>query len=97
MTHKENIVLTDIYRRLNYFHKGDLNTKLLANLYPSEAKPLIKKGLIMHHDGREILRIANWYSLTEKGKELFKKYVTKDKLSEDENLSIFQGKKVINF
>jgi len=95
-TAKENIWLTEIYRRLNYFHKGDTNTELLLLAYPGDVKTVKDKG-ILKPSFNERPRSLNWYSLTQKGKELFKNHIRKDKITEAENLSIFIGKKKIDF
>lgn len=95
-TNKQNKVLSEIYRRLNYFHGGDLNTGLLLLSMPSEAKEIIELGLIRPHS-KETNRVLNWYSLTERGKLFFNNYVTKNKLSEEMNSSIFDGSYVKEF
>lgn len=87
----ENEVLSEIYRRLNYFHNGDLNTNLLYLAFPSEAKKIAAYGLIQVH-GKETPKVLNWYNLTDKGKKFFSNYVTKSKLSEETNHDIFTGK-----
>ena len=88
-TNTQNKVLSEIYRRLNYFHKGDLDTKLLFLALPSEAKKISKFGFIKP-ESEETPKEFNWYNLTEDGKKFFSNYVTKNKLSEDINLSIFE-------
>lgn len=95
-TQAENRVLTEIYRRLNYFHNGDMNTKLLLLSMPSNAKALKERGFISPY-GKEQNRCLSWYSLTDKGKCLFKNYITRHKLADDIALSIFEGKYVIQF
>ena len=94
-TPKDNRVLTEIYRRLNYFNRGNLETHLLIQDLPSEVKGLKDKNIVIHSNQKETPRVVNWYKLTPKGKQLFKNYI--GRISEDENLKIFEGKKVINF
>lgn len=95
-TKDQNKVLSEIYRRLNYFHNGDLNTSLLLLAMPSEAKKIADIGLIRSHS-KELRGVLNWYSLTERGKLFFSNYVTKTKLSNETNSSIFNGSYVKNF
>lgn len=96
ITHTQNEILSEIYRRLLRFHSGQLNVKLLYLAYPSEAKIIKPLGLIEPYSA-EAKRCLNWYSLTEKGKVFFGKATKGVKLSEKESLEIFEGKKVINF
>ena len=72
----ENQVLTEIYRRLNYFHSGNVNADLLLLALPTTAKILSKYNLIAVSSGREIPKALNWYKLTETGKKFFKPYAT---------------------
>lgn len=95
-TKKENQVLSEIYRRLNFFHDGDLNTNLLLLTLPSNAKLLSKYNLIKPTT-TEITRHLNWYKLTEKGKKFFSNYVLKTKISREENLELFKGDYVKKF
>lgn len=67
---KHNTVLTEIFRRLNYFHHGDVDKGLLLLALPSEAKPLKEAGFITP-SRNETPRTLNWYRLTNKGKALF--------------------------
>lgn len=90
-THEENKILTNIYRRLNYFLGGDLDGNLLYLGLPSDAKIIAKYNLIKPSYRPEIPRILNWYKLTDAGKQFFANYVTKYKLDEDTNLAIFEG------
>ncbi len=92
----ENKVLSEIYRRLNFFHGGNLNENLLLLSYPSEAK-LLKEYELIKPYSNEIPRVLNWYNLTEKGKTFFSNYVTKRKLSESINTSLFEGSYVKQF
>lgn len=95
-TRGQNIVLGEIYRRLNYFHKGDLNSSLLLLALPSEVKTIGKYGLIKP-TSTETPRAYNWYNLTEKGKMFFANYITKHKLDEDTNTSLFTNAWVKSF
>lgn len=95
-THAQNKVLTLIYRRLNYFHNGNLNETLMHLSYPSHTKAIRSFGLIKPH-GKETPRVLNWYSLTEKGRLFFKHYVTMNRLSDEESLVIFNGGLVKTF
>lgn len=92
----ENKVLTKVYGRLNYFHKGNLNTNLLLLALPSETKSLIEKGILKSY-GKEVKRVYNWYNLTDKGKELFSSHVTKERLSDDDVFAISEGLYVRDF
>jgi len=93
-TKKENSVLSEIYRRLNYFHKGNINANCLYLGLPSEAKVLSEYDLIKPLS-REIPRSLNWYNLTDKGKEFFSHYICK--IFESTNSSIFNGTYIKNF
>ena len=95
-TQQQNSVLSEIYRRLNYFHSGDLNTRLLLLALPSEAKKIEPLGII-ECTGKEIPRVLNWYKLTDKGKDFFSYYVTKHKLSDDINTKLFNGSYIKKF
>lgn len=95
-TQKENSALSEIYRRLNYFHDGDLNTNLLTLATPFQVKEIVELGIIKPIS-KEIPREYNWYNLTEKGKIFFKNYVTKNKLSDNTNHKIFIGDYVKEF
>lgn len=89
---KQNRSLTEIYRRLNYFHKGNLNERLMYLAYPSEAKVLRDLGLIQPYSS-EIRRALNWYSLTERGKRFFSKYIAP--INEEENQALINGEYII--
>ena len=95
-TQKQNKVLSEIYRRLNYFHEGDLNTSLLHLSLPSDVKSISDLGILKPY-AKEIPRSLNWYNLTEKGKKFFSNYVTKHKLSNDTNTRIFNGESLMKF
>jgi hypothetical protein len=95
-TANETIQLTEIYRRLNYFHGGNLETNLLYLAMPNEVKTLKKKG-ILKCSNTEKPYALNWYRLAEKGITLFKDHVTKKKLTEKENLEIWEGRHTKNF
>ena len=72
-THKQNKVLSEIYRRLNKFHKGNLDANLLLLAFPYEAKK-IKRFNLIEPVSNETARVLNWYKLTEKGKIFFSNY-----------------------
>ena len=84
----QNRVLSEIYRRLNYFHKGNLSENLLYLALPSEAKIISEFDLIKPYS-KEIPRVLNWYNLTEKGKKFFSNYITPSKLPDNINTKIF--------
>lgn len=94
-TTRENRILTETYRRLNYFNNGDVKTFLLSADTPSEVKTLVAKNIITCSAGEEKPRKINWYMLTNEGQKLFKNYIKE--VTESENLQIFEGRKVINF
>lgn len=95
-TNAENKVLSETFRRLNYFHNGNLNTNLLLLAMPSEVKTLKEKG-ILKCSSNEIPKVLNWYNLTEAGKKLFAPYSKRNKLSDKQNHVLFVGERVINF
>ena len=94
-TTRENRILTETYRRLNYFNNGDVKAFLLLADTPSEVKTLVAKNIITCSAGEEKPRKINWYMLTNEGQKLFKNYIKK--VTDSENLQIFEGRKVINF
>ncbi len=81
-------MLTEIYRRLNFFHKGDLNEIMLLSEFPHRAKCLVKLGLIKPYS-KETQRVYNWYNLTDKGKLFFSNYI--EKVDEKKNYELFNG------
>lgn len=83
----ENRLLTEAYRRLNYFHNGNLKYDVLCEI-PSRAKTLISIGII-EPSYSETPRHYNWYKLTDVGKKFFKNYIVK--ISEKENIELFNG------
>jgi hypothetical protein len=87
-TKKQNESLSEIYRRLNCFHKGNLDANLLYLALPSEAKEIIEMGLIKPCS-KEVPRALNWYNLTEKGKKFFANYTEKNGISESLAMKIF--------
>lgn len=89
-------VLTEIYRRLNYFHNGDLNKELLLLATTSTVKCVCNLDIIKTY-GDERVRCWNWYGLTDNGKQFFSHYITKYRLSEQMNLSLADGSVVIEF
>ena len=94
-TIKERLVLTEIYRRLNYFKNGDLTSKFLLLQTPSAARRIVNLGLIQSSFGVEIERVYCWYCLTEKGKDFFQNYI--ERISEADNSLYFDGIKIKNF
>lgn len=91
-TKKENTVLTEIYRRLNYFHKGNLNEPLLLLALPSEVKAIRHFGFVTPYSN-EVLRALNWYRLTPKGKAFFSNYIKKIGTKENHKLRDYKIKK----
>ena len=95
-TKKENSVFTEIYRRLNYFHKGNVNERLILLALPSEVKPIKPYGLVKPHRS-ETPRVLNWYTLTDKGKLFFNNYNRKEhRVNETTNQRLFDGE-VLSF
>ena len=91
---RETIILGEIYRRLNYFHNGNLNENQLHLGFPNEVKFLIELDLLKP-SYRETPRILNWYNLTDKGKRFFQHYIVK--LSKEDNDNLFNGVTCITF
>jgi hypothetical protein len=69
LTSHENKVIQEIKRRIREFKEGDKNKPMVYLGYPSEAKTLIQKGVLVPYS-REIKRALNWYNLTELGKTI---------------------------
>lgn len=92
---KENIILSEIYRRLNYFHKGNLNEPLMLLALPSDVKIIKEYGLIMPYGNKETPRIFNWYSLTEKGKQFFSHYI--ENIDEETNTKLYNVELIKEF
>lgn len=67
-THEENIVLTEVRRRINQFKGGNKDAVMIYLGYPSEVKSLILKGILIPYS-KEIKRALNWYNLTKSGKQ----------------------------
>lgn len=93
-TKQQNRVLTEIYRRLNYFHHGNTKEPLMLLALPSTVKCLDEFKLLRPYS-KEIPRARNWYSLTHKGQQFFNNYA-KNGISQNENSRLFVGK-VIEF
>ena len=93
-TKKQLVCLTEIYRRLNCLHNGNLHEKLMVLGYPGEMKPIRDLGLIQPY-GSETRRIVGWYSLTERGKRFFSKYV--EEVNDDDNAAMFEGRMIKTF
>jgi len=90
----QQMILIETWRRLHMSGKGDMNEKCLTLAFPSEVKT--SKEFLKNSYGSETPRINNWYSLTEKGKELMKDLSQrlsfkdgKDILSNEFNLELF--------
>lgn len=93
---QDNIILTEIERRLRFFKK-DLKENQLILLSPSEAVRLKQKGYIKPYNS-EIPRCSNWYNLNTKGIELFSKISRiKHSISEKVNLKIFNGLYIFDY
>lgn len=84
---EERRMLTEVYRRLNYFHKGNLDSSVLLEV-PSRAKCLVKLDIVKP-SSKENRNYLNWYKLTDKGKEFFKHYIAD--ISEFTNEKLFNG------
>ena len=95
-TKEQNKVLSEIYRRLNYFHGGDVTEKLFLLALPSTAKKIKQFNFIEPVSG-ETPRIYSWYRLTKRGQDFFCNYITKDKLTEEENHQLFTEQYVKTF
>jgi hypothetical protein len=104
-TIKENIILTEIYRRLKYVNKTyskTLTESCLKDNFalletPSYVKTLKEKNIITP-SFQENPRVLNWYKLTDNGVKLFKKnlFGNQEKTNE-ENENLYNGKKTLNF
>jgi hypothetical protein len=90
----DNIILTEIERRLRFFKKP-LTYDLLVLLTPYEAKRLVNMGYIKPYSN-EVPRVPNWYCLTSNGVELFKNVYNKP-IDNKENISMFKGEKINNY
>lgn len=67
-TAHEHRVLTEVKRRIIQFKGGDKNKPMIYLAYPSEVKTLVQKGILTPYS-REIVKVLNWYNLTEEGKK----------------------------
>ena len=95
-TKAQTEVLTEIYRRLNFFHNGNLTESLLYLATPTQAKRIKKYGLIKPY--REEMRgTANWYNLTAKGQDFFQNYLTPNKLPNSINEKMANGELLKDF
>ena len=94
LTTPQNKILSEIYRRLNFLHDGNLNEPLLLLAFPSEVKSIKPLHLITPYS-TETPKALNWYRLTPKGKTYFSNYLAK--ISEETALQIFTGKYVKQF
>jgi hypothetical protein len=91
----EAVCLTEIYRRLNYFHGGDMNKSLMYLALPSEAKHVKGLGLITIANGRELKGHTNWYKLTDKGKTFFSHYI--EPVSNEDSEAYYNGSRLKQF
>lgn len=91
----ESRCLTEVYRRLNFFHNGDVNAECLYLARPSNAKKILTLGIVEPH-GIEAKNCQNWYNLTELGKKFFC-YYNNHKISVKENFAMFEGRMVKTF
>ena len=93
-THEHNKVLSEIYRRLNKFHKGNLDANLLLLAFPYEAKK-IKRFNLIEPVSNETARVLNWYKLTNKGKIFFSNYITE--IDDATSYELFSGNHIKRF
>lgn len=93
-THEQNKVLSEVYRRLNYFHHGNVDEPLLMLALPSDIKKIAEFGLLKPYS-KEVPRALNWYNLTGKGKEYFKDHIVN--IREETNANLFSGRLVKKF
>lgn len=94
---KQNIILSEIYRKLNFFHKGNLDEKLMLLAYQGEVKPIMNFCLVETISTCCARRVIHWYRLTDRGKDFFSNYIEKEKLSNDINHRIFTKEYVKEF
>jgi hypothetical protein len=85
----EHRLLTEIYRRINYFKK-DLSDNCIICLLPSQAKEISKFGIITP-SFKLYPRHDTWYKLTDKGKEIFSNY-NNININEQLNLDLYHGR-----
>ena len=95
-TKAQTEILSEIYRRLNFFHNGDVTTNLLYLSTPTQAKKVKKYGLIKPYR-EEIKGTANWYNLTAKGQKFFENYSLAVKLPYHINNKLANGEMVLEF
>lgn len=88
MTQQLLYTFLEIYRRLLYFHGGDLDHNLMLLTFPSKVKDAITQNFIEPYS-KEIPKSNNWYKLTNKGKDFFKEFV-KDTVNEHINEILFE-------
>ena len=86
----ESLVLTEIYRRINFFKVGKLDERFLVLFCPSQFKSVEKYGLIKS-DSKPTKGAYGWYYLTEKGKEFFSHYLEVKPISEEQNHRYYLG------
>ena len=90
----EIVQLTEIFRRLCYFHKGKLDTGFLHPAYPSEVKTLVQKGILTPAN-TVTPRVCSWYCLDDAGKELFGPIIRE--IGDQENVALYEGRETLNF
>ena len=61
--------MLETYRRINMFHNGDIDSRMVLLAYPSEVKQSIEYGLLKPYSKVQPYCLS-WYDLTEKGKNL---------------------------
>lgn len=71
LSHKERNLIQEIIRRVQCFHDGRLNDKLLLLAYQSELKELIAHGIV-ELSGDYMPRCLTWSHLTERGIKILK-------------------------
>jgi len=65
----ERVLLLETWRRINMYHKGNINDTMVLLSIPSDVKQT--KGLFIPYSN-EIPKALNWYNLTKKGQEIIK-------------------------
>jgi DNA-binding PadR family transcriptional regulator len=95
-TKEQNKVLSEIYRRLNFFYNGNLEANLLYLALPTDANKIKEFGFIEPYTS-PVARSVNWYRLTEKGREFFANYIVEGGLSDEDNLALYNGTYIKEF
>lgn len=95
-TKKESVVLTEIYRRLNCFHNGNLDASLLLLSTEAECRCVVQLGLIERLTCGTVKKgCLGWFKLTDLGKKFFSNYV--ETISNEMNLTYFDGRDIKYF